>query len=318
VPRTLDAVLPLTLSDAERAQILFRSLERFFEPLGTCFVVAPAAELDALRAHVPGGRYELLPEDELVPELRRHQARGRLLARLWLGMPAHGWHVQQLVKLAAADLVASDAYLTLDADVICARPTGYDDLVGAGGRAVAQLTPPHHPEWNDTAAELLGLPRSGRQHGVTPAVLARAGVQALAQHLEDRSGEPWRRHLLRRLPWTEYSLYGTFLEGAGRWEELHLDGGEEALYGNGVWIHGQWAGWEPAAFFGDPASPPFTVVQSATWIRPEDVWARVEPYVAPSKRGESGVTSRSAKEDQDLPNSHQPRTQGFTAKTLRK
>lgn len=274
----LDAVLPLTWDDEPRARILFRSLERFLEPLRTCLVVAPDAQVEALRSHVPSGRYELLPETALVPELARHQRLGRLKARLRIGGPAHGWHVQQLVKLAAADVVGSDVYLTLDADVICVRSTRYGDLV-RDGRAVAQLTPPHHPEWNDAAEEILRLPRSGRQHGVTPAVLTREGVRSLQRHLEHVSGEPWRRHLLRRLPWTEYSLYGTFLEGVGRWEELHVDGGEEALYGNGVWIHGQWPAWDPAAFFGAPDAPPFAVVQSATRIPPAQVWERVAPFL---------------------------------------
>jgi hypothetical protein len=274
----LDAVLPLTLADAARAQILFRSLDRFFGPLRTCFVVVPDREWRAVRGRVPTGRYEVLPEGMLIPELARHQARARLLARLRMGASAHGWHVQQLVKLAAAELVETDVYLTLDSDVICVRPTAYGDLV-RDGRAVAQITPPHHPEWNDAAAEILDLPRSGRQHGVTPAVLARDGVRALQEHVERVSGEPWRRHLLGRLPWTEYSLYGTFLEGVGRWDELHVDGGEEALYGNGVWIHGQWPEWAPSAFFGRPEAPPFTVVQSATWIGPDEVWARVAPLL---------------------------------------
>jgi len=310
----LDAVLPLTLADADRARILFRSLERFFEPLRLCLVVVPDAEADALRREVPGGgRYLVVAESLLVPELPWHQALGRLRARVRTGAPAHGWHVQQLVKLAAADLVATPFFLTLDADVICVRPTTIDDLV-VEGRAVAQITPPHHPEWNDAAAEILGLPRSGRQHGVTPAVLARDGVRALARHLEERAGEPWRRHLLRRLPWTEYSLYGTFLEGVGRWDDLHVDGGETALYGNGVWIHGQWPDWDPAGFVGDPAAPPFAVVQSATRIGAGEIEARVGSYLA---RGDSGETTRSAYEGQDLPNSHQPLTQGFTAKTLR-
>jgi len=280
----LDAVLPLTLADAERARILFASLDRFLEALGTCLVVVPDAQLDELRRAVPRGRYVLVPETALVPELPRHQALGRLKARARVGAPAHGWHVQQLVKLAAADVVGSDFFLTLDADVVCVRPTTIDDLV-AGGRGVAQITPPHHPEWNDAAEAILGLPRSERQHGVTPAVLSREGVRALQAHLERRAGEPWRRHLLRRLPWTEYSLYGTFLEGVGRWDELHVDGGEEALYGNGVWIGSQWAEWEPASFFGSPYEPPFAVVQSATRIPAAEVWERVARYLGATRAG---------------------------------
>jgi hypothetical protein len=251
----LDAVLPLTPSDAERARILFASLERFFEPLGACFVVAPEP-LD-----VPGW-CTVVAETDLVPELRTLHPR------------PPGWYVQQVVKLAIAERVETPVYLTLDADVFCVRPTRFDDLV-RGGRALAQITPPHHPEWNDAAEAILGLPRSGRQHGVTPALLVRDGVRALAEHLESR--EPgWRRFLLRNTGWTEYALYNTFLEAMGRWDALHVDGGEQAIYGNCVWMSGQWDDWR----FRADGPYRFSVVQSSTRIPPRDVGERVEVVLA--------------------------------------
>ena len=257
MPQRLDAVLPLTAADVERAQILFRSLERFFEPLGTCFVVAPDADAEAVGAAVPRGRYRLVRETALVPELADAAA-------------PHGWFVQQLVKLAAAESVASPFYLTLDADVICVRRTRYEDLV-RDGRALAEITRPHHPEWNDDAERILGLPRAERQYGVTPALLSRDGVLALQRHL----GGDWRARLLRELPWTEYALYNTFLEGAGLWDAYHRNGGERALAGNSVWIGAQWPGWQPKAdgrYF-------FSVVQSATRVPAHAVAERVEPFL---------------------------------------
>jgi Family of unknown function (DUF6492) len=250
----LDAVLPLAARDLERAQILFRTLERFFEALGTLWVVVPDAEREGVR--VPFG--EVLAETEVVPELAD-------------GAPPHGWHVQQLVKLAIAARVVSPFYLTLDADVICVRPTRYGDLVHEG-RAVAQITKPHHPEWNDDAERVLALRRSGRQYGVTPAVLSRDGVLALQRHL----GGDWRVRLLRELPWTEYALYHTFLEATGQWTRHHVSGGDRCIYGNNVWLGSQWPGWQPKA----DGRYCFSVVQSATRVPPEEVWARVEPYFA--------------------------------------
>ncbi len=257
----VDAVLPLAARDLDRAQLLFRSLERFFEPLGTLWVVVPDAERGEIE--VPFG--EVVRDSELVPELGEVEG-------------VHGWHVQQLVKLAVAEGVETPFYLTLDADVFCVRPTRYEDLV-RDGRALAQITPPHHPEWNDDAERVLGLPRSGRQHGVTPALLSRDGVLALQRHLAASAGEPWRLHLLRSLPWTEYSLYNTFLEGTGRWDDLHVNGGESALYGNSVWIHGQWDDWKAADSFDGAAPFFFSVVQSATRVPPHAVWERVSPYL---------------------------------------
>jgi hypothetical protein len=159
----IDAVLPLTAADADRAQILFRSLDRFFEPLRTCFVVVPDRELSAVRARIPTECTELVPESDVIPEIRWFWTMARMRAKLRLvGPPIHGWFVQQLVKLAVGERVETPFYVTLDADVLCVRETRYDDLV-RDGRALVQTSPPNHPEWNDDAERVLGLPRSGRQ-----------------------------------------------------------------------------------------------------------------------------------------------------------
>jgi hypothetical protein len=270
----IDAVLPVTRADAPRARLLARSLERFLEPLATCHVVAPDVDVEAVRAALPGDRYDVVPESDVVPEIGWFRATAALRARLHLvGPPVHGWFVQQLVKLAIAERVATPFYLTLDADVVCVRPTSYDDLV-RDGRALVQLSPPNHPEWNDDAERVLALPRSGRQYGVTPAVLARAGVLELVRHLERRVdprlrrlgrhlprgrgrdvAASWRSFLVRNLPWTEYALYMTFLEATGRFDRHHLLAGEDALYANAVWMESQFEAWDPSA-----GGAPFTVV----------------------------------------------------------
>jgi hypothetical protein len=294
----LDAVLPLTLADAERAQILFRSLERFFEPLATCFVVAPDREVSAVRRRVPRERYAVLAESEVIPEIPYFWATARLRAKLRLvGPPIHGWFVQQLVKLAVAETVGTAFYLTLDADVFCVRATQYSELVREG-RALVQTSAPNHPEWNDDAERVLGLPRVDRQYAVTPALLNREAVSALAQHLEGRvrprirelgARAPhrrardvlasWRSFLLRSLPWTEYALYHTFLEQTGLFDTYHVLAGEDAIYANAVWMASQFDEWDADATFNGDAGYCFSVVQSATRIPPERVWAKIEPQL---------------------------------------
>ena len=302
----LDAVLPLTAADSSRAQILFRSLEALFEPLGTCYVVAPDGDATTVRAQVPRGRYVVLGDADVIPEIGYFRTIARLRAKLRLvGPPIHGWFVQQLAKLAIADRISTRFYLTLDADVICVRPTRYEDLV-VDGRALVQTTPPNHPEWNDDAERVLDLPRSGRQYGVTPALLSSEAVRRLTRHLAGRvdprlrrlatrlpPGLPrsvlagWRSFLLRNLPWTEYVLYHTFLEQTGRFGRYHVDGGLDAIYSNCVWMESQFEDWDPAADVPD-ATFRFSIVQSSTRIAPERVWAKVGPYLA-----ERSATNRS-------------------------
>jgi hypothetical protein len=288
----LDAVLPLVQRDLPRAQMLFRTLEWFFEPLRTCYVVAPDGEVAAVRTQVPHGRYETIAESDVVPELPYFALTTRIRAKLRLvGPPLHGWYAQQLVKLAVAEKVATRFCLTLDADVLCVRLTRYDDLV-RDGRALVQTTPPNHPEWNDDAERVLGLPRSGRQYAVTPALLSSAAVSDLAAHLHTRVDPrlrslskrlppsrardvlaSWRSYLVRSLPWTEYALYHTFLEQTGRFDRYHALAESDEIYGNCVWMESQFEEWDVTA----RGAHRFSVVQSATRIPPEQVWARVEP-----------------------------------------
>ena len=302
-------MLPLTAGDAERAQILFRSLATFFEPLGTCHVVVPDEDVALVRSRVPGDAYVVVAESEVVPEIAWFRNTARIRARLRIvGPPMHGWFIQQLVKLAIAEQVQTPFYLTLDADVLCVRPTRYEDLV-RDARAVVQTTAPNHPEWNDDAERVLGLPRSGRQYAVTPAVLSRDAVAALARHLATRVDPraralalrlphgrarelvaSWRSHLLRKLPWTEYAVYGTFLEATGLFERYHVLAGEDAIYGNAVWMESQFDEWDAAATFGRSDGFCFSIVQSATRIPPERVWAKVEPHLRPRTEREDERT----------------------------
>ncbi|MBW3592938.1 MAG: hypothetical protein KY396_04515, partial [Actinobacteria bacterium] len=88
-----------------------------------------------------------------------------------------------------------------------------------------------------------------------------------------------RSYLLRRLPWTEYSVYRTFVEATGLFDRYHVLAGEDAIYGDAVWMESQFEEWDAAAVFGRESGFCFSVVQSATRIPPERVRAKVEPHL---------------------------------------
>lgn len=293
----IDAVLPLTAGDVERARILLRSLERFFVDLGTCWVVAPDADLDVIRTAVHDRRCRVVAESAVIPELGFYNWMRRTVGRSHAPVP--GWHVQQLVKLAIADRIDSPFYLTLDADVICTRTVRFADLI-QDGRAIADRHPHDiHAQWYGWAERVLGRRRSGWTHGVTPALLSRAAVLLLQRCLEGRvhpvlrglarlmprSSLPaailagWRSYLLRNLPWTEYALYNTFLEATGRYTDYHIDGGRTRLYGNSVWQKDQFPSWDPGKSFLGDRTFFFSVVQSNGGPSAEEVWNKVRAYL---------------------------------------
>lgn len=309
----VDAVVPLTLSDLARFGLLLDSLAPRFEAGRCLFVVVPERQLREVRsaledkhgaglilpASAPptaGGRGDgawvhLIGEEAVVPELARH-------ARL------KGWYKQQLVKLAIADWVATPFYLTLDADVVCTRTLRYADLVH-GERGLCRVHGEDlHPDWYRQSARVLGLSpaRTGISHNVTPALLARDGVRALATFLQRRArsegplarlrarfmragGPPpnnWRDYLARHVPWTEYALYYTFLEATGQFERYHFEA-PTGLYekDDSVWRKdaADFARWDPAPRFAGTGLPAFVVIQSISGLSPDRIRAKLGAFL---------------------------------------
>lgn len=300
---TIDAVLPLTLRDLDRAGLLFESLARRFRGLGTLWIVCPDVEVRVLdrclRELASGLNVRVEAEGNLVPELR-------LVPLL------KGWYRQQLVKLAIHERVRTDLYLTLDADVICTKRVCPERL------APNRLAPCHvierdlHPDWYDASESVLELSalRRGVLHNVTPALLHRDGVAALARYLEERARRGafsngvrglkqrlafararasagaamagWRLLLAGGAPWTEYALYYTFLEATGLFGRFH-EYSSTCIYDveRSVWRADRagFDGWDPSPSFSGEDAPWFVVVQSNTAIAPERVRAKLARYV---------------------------------------
>jgi hypothetical protein len=172
----MDAVLPLTLKDFDRFRILQKSLDAFCKNLlNIIWVVVPDHQLQEIREQIGSGNYQVIPESFLVPEIKL--------------LKIQGWYLQQLIKLAIANHVKTDFYLTLDADIICTQSVHHSDLVKEG-RAVYSANS-HSRYDNEFLRRLLKtvlkldplfVPRHN-YYNVTPAVLSRDAVLQLQQYL---------------------------------------------------------------------------------------------------------------------------------------
>jgi hypothetical protein len=303
----MQAVLPLIPRDLERFKVLARSLERNFGELGTVFVVVPDRVRDAMTepVHRAAGalRVEIVPEGQWVPDM----------ASYWQ-LP--GWYKHQLVKIAAAEFVDTPFYLTLDADVICTRPTTVDKLLPGGRAACYVIERDEHPKWYEGAEAVLGVraPRRGILHNVTPAVWAKKAVRELIAHLDDvvrrrayanglrglqqrlfftlhrigprRRGAAWCAWLAASRPWAEYAMYFTLLEATKRFDEYHFHS-DYCIYDvqRSVWWKGDFDGWDATPLFDGAGPPYFAVIQSNTQVPVEHVWQKLAPWLgAPDGR----------------------------------
>ncbi len=296
----LHAVLPLAVDvesgrdDLARAVTQGRTLRHFFRRdqrlqvnvVGRTHELSQIAEaLKPLEA--PWLSYAILDEAVVVPGL----AQSRI----------SGWHKQQIIKMAALEWLGAPFWLTLDADVICTRPVGIEDLL-PGGRALLSVdsvaVAPIFMQWAMATRELLGMaaPPLSLAMAVTPLIYAAPIMRATYETMEAAQDRPWKEILLddkythalgRRYgqAWAENHLY--YMVGArlGMLRAFHAFAGIDVphkLHAQGVWTTGRWQEWDAAAAFDRKQPGIFAVCNSYTGMPA----AFVEEKVAPFLRGE--------------------------------
>lgn len=308
--QNLDAVLPLTLKDYDRFKILQRSLNLFCkELLGTLWIIVPDAQLAQIRQSIDSENCCVIPESELIPQIK------------WF--PVQGWYLQQLIKIAIAPRIQTRFYLTLDADVICTKPIQYSDLVREGRAVYWAIDSKEYGNayWYQWAWDVLKLqpPTQYRCHNVTPTILSTDAMIQLQCYLRQLSEEElanrpqlsgskrkkflsfaswliyqalpktsnlkaqlldYRAYLIKSLPWTEYSLYYSFCEAKGLLEKYHIQDPDCICAGEqSIWHENEYENWHPEHCFKGERNFFFCVIQSNTQIPADAVWQKVEKFL---------------------------------------
>ena len=236
----LSIVLPVATTDTgrddedlRRTSILLESFLLTFSlpDLHQFSIICPPRDLPAisalLRSLTSDARFTVVSELDICPELASDPP-------TWSAWPRRnkGWFRQQLIKLSCCRLAETALSLTLDADIVCVRRFGLQQLLVNGKARCGVETPRDYDElyvpafaafelrvkqervaW---AQRVLGRARperfAGRFYSETPTLYDTDGVSRLAAALEEKYQKPWRQALLDALPWTEQALYFQFLE----------------------------------------------------------------------------------------------------------
>ena len=144
---------------------------------------------------------------------------------MWLqtrGRPVRGWLVQQLIKLAVAELMTQDVLVYADSDVVLLRPFVADSVMDDEGRvrlyalpdAVDEQRLPNHVRWHRSAEKLLGVEPAGLPlpDFITSLVpWKRETAVSLLEHVQATTGRHWVRALAAANDVSEYTLYGRFV-----------------------------------------------------------------------------------------------------------
>jgi hypothetical protein len=214
---------PTYRRDLDRCILLCESVDRHVFAVSTHYLLVPDTDL-ALFAPLANERRVVLPASRLLPSWLRPlpsfiQRNRRQFWWSWRAKPVSGWHVQQILKIAAAIALPEQRYCILDSDIVFFRD--YDLSGFAHPEPIPLLarmneisaSMPCHARWIETSHRLLGLPIPPlpAEDFIGHIIMwDQETVRAMTARIETITGLEWIDALCRTRDFSEYMLYGIF------------------------------------------------------------------------------------------------------------
>ena len=225
--------------------------------------------------------FHVLGEEELIGKMR-----------IWI----RGWRRQQLIKLAAAQVIEEEYMMTFDADVICTRTFTKEEIFPNGKPLLQLMDKSDRPYWWEASAEILNtkpyLDELGM--GVTPAILKTSVVKDMLVFLSNDK-QSWIENLLssykpfpinqfvKMKVWTEYSLYHLFLKKAAAVEKIHTICDENIrtrlISKQSVWYKDDFVKLDSSVIFNEDSPGIFCVIQSNMKLSIDEIKEKIEPIL---------------------------------------
>ncbi|MGA8169741.1 MAG: DUF6492 family protein [Methylocystis sp.] len=232
--RTVALLTPSHRKDIDRFALLCDSIDRHVTGHGTHYAIVNDDDV-ALFSRFNGEKRVVLPCSRFLPKWLRLippflSRKGR---RIWWSFrsgPVHGWHIQQLLKIAAVSELPEQRYCIVDSDNVFFRP--FDVQAYAGGEraplyvelgAIA-ADAPLHAVWTRNCDRLLGQPETAfpaDDYIGNVIVWDKHSVEGLTQTIASATKRDWREALCKTRALSEYLLYGHFVRGSRSHFETH-------------------------------------------------------------------------------------------------
>ncbi len=207
-------VTPSFSLDFERCKLLVESLARCAPQLPHYLIIDQRDR--AMFRMLEDERTTIIESEEL---LSRIFVRMPMQRSYWFnrrGLPVRGWIMQQILKIAAANVIDEQVLVFVDSDVAFIRP--FDETVllidGQPGLLDTDFLGGRTIDYGSTACHLLGLNAASvtpRGHIGNMICWRRDNVLAMQHRIEEARGIDWQQAIARQPFFSEYILYGIFV-----------------------------------------------------------------------------------------------------------
>jgi hypothetical protein len=220
--------------DLDLCTLLCESVDRHVGAFSKHYLLVPDCDLP-LFSRFESERRSVLPASVFLPKWLRPLPRfvQRNRRQYWWSFrtrPISGWHVQQFLKIAATITLPHQRYCILDSDVVFFR--NFDLSRFEYPNAIPLLTRPdavassltRHAHWVETSHQLLGLtkPPLPASDFIGHIILwDQQTTRAMASRMEAVTGLDWVEALCRTHGFSEYMLYGYFVQNDAGFSARH-------------------------------------------------------------------------------------------------
>lgn len=232
--RGVALITPSHRNDIERFSLLCDSIERHLESYERHYVIVNDDDV-ALFSQFNRGRRVVVPGSQLLPSwLKLVPCVLRKGRRVWWSFrtkPVHGWHIQQILKIAAALRLPEQRFCFIDSDNVFVRH--FDIRAYAGGektplyleRAAIAADAPLHAAWTRNCRRLLGLAEPimfpADDYVGNVIVWDKHSVEGMTSRIEAVTKKSWAHALCSTRDFSEYLLYGYFVRNSPRHLAMH-------------------------------------------------------------------------------------------------
>lgn len=222
--RPIALLTPTHRKDIERFALLCDSIDQRLTGHDRHYVIVNDDDMPQFAPFV-GDRRVIMPCSRFLPSWLR-LAPSFLLRngrRVWWSFharPVHGWHIQQILKIAAVLQLPEQRFCIIDSDNVLIRP--FDIAAYAGGErtplyvepAAIEADAPLHANWIRNCDRLLGHEATSfpaDDHIGNMIVWDKDAVRAMTQAMTRATGKDWALALCQTRAFSEYLLYGRFV-----------------------------------------------------------------------------------------------------------
>ena len=240
-------VTPSYASDYQRCKRLIESSERWVTGIDKHLIIIDEKDATIFRPlqHQHTERLEIVTKEQLLPEwIWRIPGQ----KRWWLtrcSLPVRGWIMQQIVKLYVAYRSKADAVIFADSDLYFTDSFDANKLwqqdrlrLYKNKRGPNLYNDRRYQNWYQMGCDLLQLGEQSQQHGAYIAQLNAmrpCNVRRLAAVIEQQQQMPWVRALLRCQDFSEFILYGQFIDCLGEEASGHFMDDSQLVHSS--WFH---------------------------------------------------------------------------------